>query len=125
MEEGLVLEILKWIGAVLVASAPGIFTLLKQKRREKSEEKVREDNNRKITLETTEKVQAIYQEMIEDIKKQTNDCKEKILDLTKRIEGLTLENTRLTEVIEKQTERIRHLQKYIESLLKDRNEIIQ
>jgi len=119
----IIIEILKWLAAVSVASAPGIFTLLRQRRKDKIERKIREDDAKKITLDTTQKLQDIYQEMIEDLKKQQRENTAKIKELGESVEQLRKENLilkrdneKLISLIEKQGEKIEESEAEINKL---------
>lgn len=122
--ENIITEILKWLSVATVASIPGILALLSQKSREKSEKNKVNIETKKIEAEVAEKVQAIYQEMVEDIKAQSNQCKEKIEGLVITVDELKKENTFLIDnnnklilLVEKQGEEIKKLKETIARLV--------
>lgn len=116
------MEILKLLVAVLVASSPGIYSLLKQNSINKANAKKRLADEEKASLDNTQKLQQIYQEIIDDVKKQSNECKEQIDKLSVKIVDLTRENEKLRKTVEDQIQKIKKLESYIETLARNNGE---
>jgi uncharacterized pyridoxamine 5'-phosphate oxidase family protein len=92
-------EIIKVLGPLLLASLPGIISLIQQNKKSKAEIK-------KIDIEATEKltlaagnVQDLYQGMFDDMKDQMVGCKTKLDFVLIEMELVRRENSELKNTV--------------------------
>jgi len=90
-----IIEILKALGTILLASSPGIYSLINQHSKDKKEKAKRDLESEKLKVDTAEKVQEIYQEMLNDLKKEAEERKMQSDDNKKRIEALEEESFKI------------------------------
>ncbi len=127
MDENLlknIIEILKALGIIVTASLPGMYSLIKQRSRDKVDGIKKISEAEKIKIDTAAKVQEIYQEMIEDIKKQQKENMETIKELQESVANLIKENkelhtdnSKLTKMIENQNKEINGLKVKVSILI--------
>lgn len=108
----------------IITVIPGVIALLLQRRNEKdklTKEKVEFDvkqiSDKKIRdAEVAKQVQDIYQEIIEDLKLQTSECKNEIHILSEKISVFSIQNAELIKQNEELTKEVSSLKIVIQNL---------
>jgi chromosome segregation ATPase len=130
-----IIEKLSPVLIALIASIPGIIALLVQRKNEReklkveSEEKTQKSKQDKATNDAAvaKQIQDIYQEIIEDIKKQSEECKSEIVKLSVKVKEINAQNIELIEVnsnlrneIAELTQKVKELQIQLDKYEKER-----
>lgn len=108
----------------IITVIPGVIALLLQRRneqdklkKERTEFNVKTVTDKKIRdAEVAKQVQDIYQEIIEDLKLQTSECKNEIHILAERISAFSKQNAELIRQNEELTKEIESLKRVIQGL---------
>ena len=108
----------------VVTVIPGVIALLLQRRNEQDKLKkdkvefdIKNTTDKKIRdAEVAKQVQDIYQEIIEDLKLQTNECKNEIHILSEKINDFSKQNIELIKQNEELTKEIGSLKVIIQNL---------
>ncbi len=119
-----IVEILKALGIIITASLPGMYSLLKQRSKDKTDIIKKSSEAESIRIDTTAKIQEIYQEMLDDIKKQQKEnmiiikeLQESVASLEKENRNLHTENRKLTESLENQSKELTGLKVKVSILI--------
>lgn len=94
-----------WIVTILVAIVaiiPGIYALLKQRKKDEADVKVSEVN-------ITQIVQDIYQDMLSDIKEQSKISREEMKEMNEKLEEMLKQNVKLTQEVKELKEGVKLL----------------
>ncbi|MHA2047206.1 MAG: hypothetical protein ACW99G_20635 [Candidatus Thorarchaeota archaeon] len=127
-------QTIAWLPIItaFLLSLPGVFAIYRQLKMERLEKKKLIIEAESISAEVANKfiesagdIQNLYMELFSELKKQIEESRETGERLEQKIDNLTVENSELKIIVEKQNDKIRELEEGVCTLVEQVKELGQ